>query len=390
MGKRGDDEAWLSVFRNRWVKLALAIVVAIPVIYLLGAVVYRLRGVLIPFGLAIVAAYIMNPLVELVQAKLRWGRTAAVLTLITVLSVVAVALLAVGVYYVVRTAEAAAASAHQAIRRGLPASQAGLWPAIRQAIETLPQQLRAQVLEAIQALPRHIQEHFATISASVLKVLAAIAWGMIRFALASFNFVLFFVVMAYLLLDLPAMQRGVKRLLPRRYRRDILRLWRATDRDLRAFFRGQLLVALCLSLIYMVGLFLCGIDFWLVIAFVAGMANIVPYLGIAVGLVPALLLALVPYVGLLRPIGVVATFIIGQTIEGFYLTPKIVGTNVGMSPVWIILAILVFGELFGFLGLLFAVPLASVLRVLLGEAARSYLAMQEAEEEEEAAAHESH
>lgn len=372
----GDDDLF-TVLRNRWVKLAVAAAVAVPVLYLLGALVYRLRGVLIPFSLAIVGAYILNPMVEWMQKKLRWSRTAVVVTLISALSVLAVGLLALGIYYTVATIQKVAASAQQAIQSHASGDSPDLWARITDIVQRLPGQLQGYVQEAVEALPEHIKAHFAEISASLLKVLAAIAWGVVRFALASFNFVVFFVVMAYLLLDLPAMERGVKRLLPARYKDDIVRVWRAIDRDLCGFFRGQVLVALGLSAIYTVGLFLCGIRFWLLIGVVAGMANIVPYLGIAIGLVPALLLALIPYTGLATPIGVVAVFVIGQTVEGFYLTPKIVGTNVGMNPVVIIMSILIFGELFGFLGMIFAVPLASVCRVLLGEAVRYYLRLQQ-------------
>ena len=372
----GDDDLF-TVFRNRWVKLAAAAALAVPVLYLLGSLVYRLRGVLIPFSLAVVGAYILNPMVEWMQKKLRWSRTAVVVTLISALSVLAVGLLALGIYYTVATIQRVAASAQQAIQSHAAGENPDLWVRITDIVQELPGQLQGYVQEAVEALPEHIKAHFGEISASLLKVLAAIAWGVVRFALASFNFVVFFVVMAYLLVDLPAMERGVKRLLPARYKDDIVRVWRAIDRDLCGFFRGQVLVALGLSAIYTVGLFLCGIRFWLLIGVVAGMANIVPYLGIAIGLVPALLLALIPYVGLATPIGVVAVFVIGQTVEGFYLTPKIVGTNVGMNPVVIIMSILIFGELFGFLGMIFAVPLASVCRVLLGEGVRYYLRLQQ-------------
>ena len=97
-----------------------------------------------------------------------------------------------------------------------------------------------------------------------------------------------------------------------------------------------------------------------------------PYFGLAVGIGPALVMAVVPWVGIWKPIGVILTFVIGQNIEGFYLTPKIVGKNVGLNPVAVILAILVFGQLLGFLGVIFAVPLAAAAKVLLGELLRYY------------------
>jgi predicted PurR-regulated permease PerM len=200
----------------------------------------------------------------------------------------------------------------------------------------------------------------------------SIAGVILRFILASFDFVLFFVIAGYLLIDWPAIQRKARDLLPVWHKDDVLRIAGTIDGDMRAFFRGQLLVALALSVVYTIGLVLCGVPFGLIIGVVAGLANIVPYLGIAVGLVPALLLTLIPYTGLFKPIGVVVTYTLGQTLEGFFLTPKIVGQNVGLSPVVVILAILIFAELFGFIGVVFAVPLASVCKVLLGELLRYY------------------
>jgi len=359
-----------SVFRNRWVKLLLAV----GALVLLGHLVYVLRGVLVPFGLALVAAYIFNPLVELLAAKLRWRRLLVVVALVAVLSIVMLATVTLGIYYAVKTVEDVVPAAERALKETVKPE--GLWGRVQAALQSIPNEIRVQIDEALEQLPTTIRENFKEISASILRGIGAVFRVVLGFVLASFNFVLFFVVMAYLLVDLPALSAGFKDLLPVRYKDGILRVMDTMDRDLRAFFRGQVLVALALAGIYAVGLLICRVDFALVIAVVAGLANIVPYLGIAVGLVPALLFALVPYSGMLKPLGVVATFVIGQTIEGFYLTPKIVGRNVGLNPVVVILAILIFGQLLGFLGVIFAIPLASACKALLGELARYYKRVQ--------------
>jgi len=271
--------------------------------------------------------------------------------------------------------EKAAVSAQDALKEG--GKPEGLIGQAKAALQRLPVEVRAEVENGIKNLPQHVRNHFALISTSVLKFVGAIVGSLLRFVLVSFDFVLFFVIAGYLLIDWPTIQAKTQALLPRWHRADVLRIARAIDHDMRAFFRGQLLVALALGAIYTVGLLLCGVSFGLLIGVVAGLANIVPYLGIAVGLMPALLLSLIPYVGLLKPLGVLVSFSVAQMIEGFYLTPKIVGDNVGLSPVVVILSILVFAELFGFLGVIFAVPLASVCKVFLGELLAYYRRVQE-------------
>jgi predicted PurR-regulated permease PerM len=368
MAKEHAEAGLASVFANRWVKLVILILCVV----LFGWLVYTLRGILVPFGLAVVAAYVLNPLVAWLQAKLRWPRTCVVVGLMTLVTLIAIGLLSIGVYYTVTSVQEMVPAA----RRALAATADGenLWEKIQIAIESIPNEVRVHIEKMIEELPQTIRVHFKEISGSFFRILGATLALLFNFILSSFSFVLLFVVTGYLLIDLPKLTARLRDLLPRRYKESILRVAGAIDRDVHAFFRGQILVALVLSVIYGAGLVLCGIDFALPIAMVAGLANIVPYLGIAVGMAPALLFAFVPYTGLLVPIGVVATFIIGQTIEGLYLTPKIVGDNVGLHPVVVILAILVFGQLLGFLGIIFAVPLAAVVKVLLGEALAYYRA----------------
>ena len=383
MATDSADRSMWSVFRNRWVKLVLAILVLVG----LGWLVYELQNILVPFGLAVVAAYIFNPLVRMVQKRLRWRRMTVVLALVSVLTLVMVAVLMLGFYYAWTSVEEMVPAVHKAIAERAKAG--GLWERLQAGLQQVPEALRTEMDKVVQDLPELIKEHFQNIAGSVLKGLGAVlgaVWGLVvalfGFALRVFNFVLFFVVMAYLLIDLPKMRDAAKDLLPVKYKDDILRVLKAIDRDVHAFFRGQLLVALALGVIYSVGLLISGVDFALIIGPVAGMANMVPYLGIVVGMGPAILMVLLDF-SWLKLVGAVLTFVIGQTIEGFYLTPKIVGENVGLNPVAVILAILIFGQLLGFLGVIFAVPLAAAVKVLLHELIAYYKRYQAAAAEAE-------
>jgi len=172
--------------------------------------------------------------------------------------------------------------------------------------------------------------------------------------------------------DLPRLRAWVAGLLPVRHKDTIQRIASAIDGNVHAFYRGQFLVSLALCGIYSVGLLLCGVDFAVLIGVAGGLADMVPYLGLVVGMVPAVLLSLVPYVGLAKPLGVVVVFAFGETFGGIVLAPRIVGRRVGLHPAIVLLAIMVFGNLLGVLGVLFAVPLASVLKVLGGEVLTVY------------------
>ena len=377
-----DNTSIRSVFRNRWVKFAL---IAMPCLALAVWLIVRLSSVLIPFGLAIAGAYILNPTVQFLQAKLKWPRVPVVVLLVVSLSVVLVTSASLAIYYTISTIERMVPGAEEEVAPAAGTAAPGddpapeprtVWTKLRDAVESLPATVRKQVYAAIDELPSTVTQHFREISGSVLKVIAGIASTLLALVLASFNFVVFFVVMAYILADLPRLRDGAAELLPVRHKAEMLRIAKEIDTNLRAFFRGQVLVALSLGVIYSAGLMLCGVDFGLIIGMVAGIVSVVPYLGLAVGVAPALLFAMVPFNGFLAPLGVIATFTIGQSIEGLYLTPKIIGRNVGLSPVVVILSIMIFGQLLGGIGVIFAVPLAAVAKVFIGELLLRYRADQ--------------
>ncbi|MCP1365816.1 AI-2E family transporter, partial [Halomonas sp. BBD48] len=129
--------------------------------------------------------------------------------------------------------------------------------------------------------------------------------------------------------------------------------------------RGQLMVMLSLGIVYAIGLTLIGIQFGVLIGLVAGLASIVPYLGVIVGLAIAALVAFFQYGDLLHLAGVGVVFAVGQMLEGMVLQPMLLGDRIGLHPVAVIFAVLAGGQLFGFTGILLALPVAAVVMVLL-------------------------
>ena len=204
---------------------------------------------------------------------------------------------------------------------------------------------------------------------------------LLQTALASFAslinilvlFVIVPVVAVYLLLDWDRMVAAIDRLLPRDHAPTIRQLARDIDKTLSSFVRGMGTVCLILGTYYAIALMLVGLQFGLVVGFIAGLVTFIPYLGAVLGGALAVGLALFQFWGDWLSIGLVAgIFWIGQVVEGNILTPKLVGDSVGLHPVWLLLALSVFGAAFGFVGLLVAVPLAAALGVLARFAVNRY------------------
>jgi predicted PurR-regulated permease PerM len=175
------------------------------------------------------------------------------------------------------------------------------------------------------------------------------------------NLVLIPVVTFYLLRDWDKVIRGIKNLLPKKYAPTIIQLAHDCDEVLSAFIRGQLLVMLCLSIIYGLGLSLVGLKLGLIIGLIGGLLSIVPYLGSLFVVVAGVISALVQIGTQEAVLAVLIVFLIGQVIEGYILTPYLVGERIGLHPVAVIFAVMAGGTLFGFFGILLALPVAAVL-----------------------------
>ena len=178
-------------------------------------------------------------------------------------------------------------------------------------------------------------------------------------------FVIVPVVAFYLLYDWDRMVANVDDMLPRDHAPVIRDLASQIDKTLASFIRGMGTVCLILGTYYAVALMLVGLQFGLVVGFIAGLITFIPYVGAVVGGALAIGLALFQFWGDWLSIGLVAgIFVLGQIAEGNFLTPKLVGHSVGLHPVWLIFALSVFGALFGFVGMLVAVPVAAAIGVL--------------------------
>ncbi|WP_375737744.1 AI-2E family transporter [Pseudomonas boanensis] len=326
---------------------------------LLGWLVYQLHSVLSPFLVGMLLAYLGDPLVDRLE---RWGLSRAwgVILVFGLFGVILLALLLVALpmfgRQLLRLYELAPQMLdwlqHSAlpwvqVKLGLPQ---GFWQLDK--VKTVITSHLGQTTDIASAL-------LTQVTASGLALLAWLG-----------NLLLIPVVGFYLLRDWDLMVGRLRGLLPRQREGLVVALVGECHEVLGAFLRGQLLVMLALGLIYAVGLMLVGLDVGLLIGLLAGLASLVPYMGFVVGFGAAVVAALFQFGGFeLYPlIGVATVFTVGQLLEGMLLTPMLVGDRIGLHPVAVIFAILAGGQLFGFTGVLLALPVAAIVMVLLRHA----------------------
>ncbi len=318
-----------------------------------GVLLYLLAPVLTPFLVAAVLAYIGDPLVDRLEAR-RFSRTLAVTTVFLTLSLVALVLLLILVPMLERQVTLLINKLPLYLdwlqNKGLPAVSAVL--GIEASGFDLAE-LKRLVREQVQS-GGAVKGALGIISRSGMTLLAWLA-----------NMVLIPVVAFYMLRDWDIMVERIHELVPRRVEATVVRLARASDEVLGAFLRGQLTVMLALGTIYSLGLWLVGLELALLIGMLAGLVSFVPYLGFIVGILTAGIAAVMQFQEVLPLISVVAVFLVGQAVEGMLLTPLLVGEKIGLHPVAVIFAVLAGGQLFGFFGVLLALPVAAVVMVVL-------------------------
>ncbi|QQA41307.1 AI-2E family transporter [Pelagovum pacificum] len=319
----------------------IALVVFLLVLWVLG-------DVLTPFILGGAFAYILDPIADRLE-RLGMKRILAVITISLAAVLIFVLMVLLVVPTLVRQTSQLIATAPELfgnLRDWLTAR----FPEIMDEDSTVRQQI-ATIGD--------------TISSRGGEVLTTVLGSAMSFLNVLFLLVIVPVVTFYLLLDWDRMVARIDTLLPREHAPTIRRLAGEIDDTLSSFIRGQGLVMLIQGTFYAVALMMVGLQFGLVVGAVAGFVSFIPYVGAIVGGGLAIGLAFFQYWGDWWMIVLVAAiFFLGQFLEGNILTPKLVGDSVGLHPVWLILALAVFGAIFGFVGLLVAVPVAAMIGVL--------------------------
>jgi len=329
-----------------------------------GVLFYLLGSILAPFLFAAILAYVCNPLVDRLE-KRKVPRTLGVVLVLLLLAGLFVAL--VLILLPLFQKEVALFVEH------LPALvdwlKADLAPWLQRNFG-IALQLDAAHLKT--ALTENLQSA-QDIGAALLPSLKSGGLALMGFLA---NLLLVPVVFFYLLRDWGVLLARIEEMIPRRWHVQACAIASDVDRVLAEFLRGQVAVMLVMSVYYVVGLSLVGLEYALPIGLVAGLLVFIPYLGMIVGLSLATMAGLMQFQGLAAMVPVWIVFGIGQALEGTVVTPWLVGDRIGLHPVAVIFALLAFGQLFGFFGVLLALPASAALLVGLRHARAKYLASQ--------------
>lgn len=325
-------------------------------------VLWGLGNVLLPFVIGGAIAYCLDPIADRLEAI---GCSRAIS--VAIISLVALLIFSVLILLFIPTLIQQTTALIEAAPEAFRSLQLWLgerFPQLQDSESVIRQQL-IKIGEMIQARGAELLNGVLTSALGLLNILVLL--------------IVVPVVTVYLLLDWDNMIAKIDDLLPRDHAPTVRTIAAEIDRTLASFIRGQGTVCIALGLFYIITLTLAGLNFGIVVGFIAGLITFIPYVGAIVGGVLAIGLAVFQYWGYsevvdgqtithatdwLR-IGIIAgIFAVGQFLEGNIITPKLVGSSIGLHPVWLLLALSVFGSLFGFVGMLVAVPLAAMIGVL--------------------------
>lgn len=329
-----------------------------------GWLVWRLGAVLTPFVLAALLAWMGDPLVDRLQASGRSRNTSVVLvfTLMLLLVTLALAILVPMVVAQVRLlGESLPGYRDWVLETAVP------WLEARTGIDINAWFEPARVMDLV----REHSERAGGIAATALGVVSRSGVAMLAWVA---NIVLLPVVTFFFLRDWDRMVEGLASIIPRDHVDTVSRLACESSDVLGGFLRGQFLVMLILGAMYGIGLWIVGLELGLLIGIIAGLFTFIPYIGPTTGVILGVVAALIEYGDWPHLIGVAVVFALGQLIESYWLTPKLVGDRIGLHPVAVIFAVMAGGVLFGFVGMLIALPAAAVANVLLRYAYERYTA----------------
>ena len=329
-----------------------------------GWVIWLLGPILTPFVLALALAWLGDPLVDRIEATGRSRNTGVVLVFVAMILLITAALLILVpmIERQIATLVAAIPQAQQwLMQTGIPWFEQKTGLEIMQWMD--PDRLIEWVRSHWQQAGGFAKTFFGYVQRSGFTM---VTWVV--------NILLLPILAFYFLRDWDKLVERVASMIPRNHVGTITKLARESDEVLGAFIRGQFLVMIALGVVYAAGLSLVGLKLGLLIGLVAGLISFIPYLGATTGIVMAVAAALVQAQGfdlkLLILVGIV--FTVGQLLESYVLTPRIVGDKIGLHPVAVIFAVMAGGQLFGFLGMLLALPVAAVSNVLLRYAHQRY------------------
>ena len=327
-----------------------------------GWLLYLLSPILMPFIIGALLAYLGDPLVDRLE-KTRLSRTLSVCVVFTIMTLLGLLLLLIILPQLERQITGLVTRLPQFISW----TQENILPRLSTLLGLEPGALDLGVIK--EAFTNNMKDISGIMGRMLVKLTQSGQLVLVWFAYLT----LIPVVTFYLLRDWDVLVGKVHDLIPRPYEKLASKLARQCDEVLAEFMRGQFLVMLAQAILYTIGLWIVGLEFFLLIGMLAGLVSFVPYLGFIVGIGVASVAGFMQFHDIIHLIYILIVFGVGQAIEGMLLSPLLVGDRIGLHPVAVIFAVMAGGQLFGFVGVLVALPVAAVIVVLLRHIHESYL-----------------
>jgi predicted PurR-regulated permease PerM len=325
------------------------------------AVAYLLRGVLLPLFFAFLLAYALDPFVDRLE-EMKVPRSAgALIVMVSILAFLVTATIYAIPMFVDEMRSAAA---------DLPAQMRGLEA---RAEPWLYSSFKIKLPHTMSDVLGTVEEKLQGELPSTLNTAGLALFGTLSYVAVALSALIVPVFALYLLIDFDTIVAKVGDLIPRRWHRVVAGVAREVHKTLGSYIRGQVTANIVLGALYATGLRLVGIRLAVPIGVLTGMLAFVPYLGFSLGLLLAVAMALLDWQGIGTLFGVVTVMGCVQLLDGLVITPRIVGRSVGLAPLEVLLTMMAAASLFGFFGVLLAVPLGAVIKILVRRLVRAYL-----------------
>ncbi len=349
----------IPVWRNPWVLFITYILLTVGALYLM----YYLKSIFIPLLAAFFLAYILDPLVTKLDKPFLPRALIAGLVVIIIIFILILLL----TFILPELFEQIIA-----FFNNIPMYLEKLSDLIEPLIKRFEADYPVELEKLSSSLNTEIENKLPDIASTMSNFVLNMFSNVLNFVLSIIKLILVPIFTFFLLKDFPEIRKTIKEYLPFKYRSQIIDIIREIDAVLGQYLRGQLLICFVIGVYYTTGFILIGVPFGYLLGIMIGLVNFVPYLGIFVGVIPALLLTFLEY-GTFSKILLIALLYIAQQIwDGMFFTPKILGDKVGLHPVVILLSLMIFGKLFGIFGILVAVPVAAVSKVFIKRILKSY------------------
>ena len=329
--------------KNVWITLGLVV---------MAFIIYQISSVLLPFVLAFILAYALSPLVDKMTRHVSRSVVSGFVVIGVVLTAISLVLILVPILQ----------SQVMEFIVKIPTLVNLIWDKLKDVLtygrQNMTQQQLYQLSDSVSGMALNVLQ---SIGGSLSRLISG---GVALFSLISLLLITP-VVLFYLLRDWPHLLTSIKEMIPMTKKTASENLIKEINTTLSGFIRGQASVCLILAIYYATALSLVGLEMGILVGLLTGILIFIPYVGFGIGLLLSLLLGLLQGLSLGQWLWLGAIFLVGQILEGYFLTPYLVGKKVGLHPVWIIFVLLAGGMLAGFLGVLLAVPVAAVLGVLI-------------------------